>query len=184
MILHMLPNVITHNYHPARGAFRNVCHLPFDDAERIISLIRAEGASSLRADYLGRRMRTEDWLVGQRIRKLGRTPLARPIYFFLGNMADGADKSRPASIIVPLADFDPGVLTFTFPDSMHSYPQARGPGYVAQPYHGQVFTLSEITDVVCRQGFPNPLVPRAQRGEDGFIEVQVWDDRPLVQYRP
>jgi hypothetical protein len=97
-------------------------------------------------------------------------------------MADGLDKSRPASIVLQLADFDARVLTFTFPDSMTSCPQPRGLGHVARPYHEQVFTLPEITDIVSRHGFPNPRTPRNQRPEDGFIEVQVWDDRPLVEF--
>jgi hypothetical protein len=84
LILYSLPAVITRNYHPERGAFRNVCCLPPDDAQRVISLIRAEGVSFQKADYLSRRMRTEDWLIAERTRKLGKTPLARPIYLFLG----------------------------------------------------------------------------------------------------
>ena len=181
-ILHELPAVITHNYHPDRGAFRNVCNLPEDAAERIVASIRAEGFSFLKADYLKRRMQTEAWLIAERMKKLGETPLTRPVYFFLGDMADGWDKSRPASIILPLAAFDAHTLTFTFPDSMTSCPTSHG-GAGSHPYHGQAFTLSEIAEVVFRHGFPDPKLVREQRDADAFIEVQVWDDRPLAAYR-
>jgi len=173
--------VITHNFHPDRGAFRNVCSLPREDAERIIASIRAGGHSYRKLDYLARRLCTEAWLIAERTRKLGETPLARPIYFFLGDMANGWDKSRPTSIVLPLAMFDARTITFTFPDSMTSCPQPRGPGYAARAYHGEVYTLSEIEDVVRRHGFPD-LKPN-HRGRDAFIEVQVWDDRPLAKYR-
>jgi hypothetical protein len=183
MPLHALPSVITHNYHPARGAFRNVCCLAPTEAEEIIAAIRAEGTSFRRPDYLTRRLRTEAWLMVERTRKLGKTPLARPIYFFLGDMADGEDQSRPVSIVVPLDIFDASVLTFTYPDSMTSCPHWREPGSTARAYHGQVYTLAEIGDVVRRYGFPDPNLSRNLRGADSFIEVQVWDDRPLAHYR-
>lgn len=181
MLLHTLPDVVTHTYHPVRGAFRNVCDLPFSDAEEILAAIRAESGSYRKPDYLERRLRTESWLIAERTRKLGRTPLSRPIYFFLGDMADRWDRSRPASIIVPLRAFDPGVLTFTYPDSMTSCPQSRG--HVTHACHGQVYTLSEIEDVVRRFGFPDPKLPRYLRGADAFIETQVWDDRPLAPFK-
>ena len=98
-------------------------------------------------------------------------------------MADGWDQSRPASIIVPLSVFDARVLTFTYPDNMTSSSHAWRPGDATRAFHGQVHTLREIEDVVRRHGFPDPKLPRDLRGADAFIEVQVWDDRPLAEYR-
>ena len=183
MLLHTLPTVITHNFHPARGALQNICHLPNEDAERIIASIRQDGHAYLKKNYLERRLHTEDWLIAERARKIGETPLARPIYFFLGNMADGWDKSRPASIVVPLAMFDVNAITFTFPDSMESCLQTNSGNYSHGPCHGQVFTFGEITEMVARHGFPNPKLPRDRRGPNAFIEVQIWDDSPLIDIR-
>ena len=183
LLLHTLPTVITHNFHPERGAFRNICDLPREDAERIIASIRLAGHSYLKENYLPRRLCTEDWLIAERTRKIGETPLTRPIYFFLGDMADGWDRSRPASLVLPLALFDPRTITFTFPDSMASCPQRRPADHVDKPWHGQVFTLAEITQVVARHGFPDPTLSRDLRGPDAFIEVQLWDDRPLIKIR-
>jgi hypothetical protein len=183
LLLHTLPKVITHSFHPARGAFRNVCDLPPEDAERIIAAIRLDGHSYRKPNYLSRRLRAENWLIAERTRKLGETPLARPLYFFLGDMADGWDKSRPSSVVLPLAMFDAGTITFTFPDSMASCPQERPENHSDKPWHGQVFTLAEITQVVARYGFPDPTLSRELRGPDSFIEVQVWDDRPIAEIR-
>ncbi|AYG60153.1 hypothetical protein QD460_21560 [Rhizobium jaguaris] len=183
MLLHTLPAVITHNFHPDRGAFRNVCALTTEDAERIIASIRLGGHAYLKENYLQRRMLSENWLIAERRRKIGETPLSHPIYFFLGNMADGWDKSRPASIVLPLAIFDPGMITFTFPDSMTSCPFLRPADQSGEPWHGQVFTEDEIEDVIARYGFPDPAQSREVRGRDSFIEVQVWDDRPLEDIR-
>ncbi|MGF1593539.1 MAG: hypothetical protein ACFCUW_09680 [Kiloniellaceae bacterium] len=183
--MHEMPAVITHNYHPARGALQNLCCLPRGEAEAILSEIRAAGLARLRQDYLERRLETERWLLGECTRKLGPPHLAHPLYFFLGDFADGLDPARPASLVMPLAVLPPDVVTFTYPDSMASLPlgKERGDSGDRKPYHGQVFTLAEIKDVVAAYGLPGdrwktdpPLC------YDRFIEVQVWDDRPVRDY--
>jgi hypothetical protein len=180
-----LPAVMTHRYHPARGIGGNICDLPQEKAERILHGLRAMGRG-LRPDYLRKRLRVEDWLIAAKNEKLGRTPLTRPVYFFLGNFADGEDPSRPAALVMPLAAFPPGSLTFTYADSMTSYQM----GIVAadhrsgrERHYGQVFTHTEIEAVVATLG-----VSRAQweirSGEwrDLFLEVQVWDDAPIHKW--
>lgn len=157
-----------------------MCDLPPNEAEEIIAAVRAESGLYRKSDYLKRRLMTEAWLIDERTRKLGKTPLCRPIYFFLGDMTDDGDKMRPASITVPLKTFDPSILTFTYPDSMTSCPQLQSQEHTAHPYRGQVYTLREIEEVVSRYGFPDPELPRHVRGLDSFIEVQVWDNRLLV----
>ena len=160
-----LPDVVTHNFDPARGPFRNLCALPDAEAERVLDEIRASGTRRIKADYLRRRRAVEDWLRAERRRKLGQklgtTRLDRPIYFFLGDFflgdfADGRDRSRPASLVLPLAAFPPEVLTFTYPDSMASLPLSRDDRLRAhrKAHHGKVFTLPEIAAVVARFGLP------------------------------
>jgi len=167
-----LPDIVTHNYHPDRGIGGNICNLPRDEAEQILDRLRAMGRS-LRPDYLDKRLRVEDWLIAAKAEKLGSTPLTRPIYFFLGDFADGKDASRPASLVMPLAAFPPGVLTFTTADSMTSYLRgvvAKDPH--AALHHGQVFTRTEIEAVAATGLLGDTQKP-------SFIEMQVWDDRPI-----
>lgn len=182
--MHDLPAVITHNYHPVRGALRNVCGLPLGEAEGVLAKMRAAGVA-LKPDYLERRLWTERWLLAECTRKLGRPHLTHPLYFFLGDFDDGADPARPASLVVPLDALPPEVLTFTYPDSMASLPLGSDASLAAErrPYHGQVFTLPEIKQVVRRFGLPGPGgKARHVRRHDRFIEVQVWDGRPLRTY--
>ena len=180
------PAVITHNYDPARGAGRNLCDLPPVEAERILDEIRASGRRRVRANYLERRLAVEDWLRAERRRKLGDTPLERPVYFFLGNFADGRDPSRPASLVLPLDAFRPESLTFTYPDSMASLPIATRQelAFHRKPYHGQVFTLAELREVVARFGLPGERWKHdPAMAYDRFIEVQLWDDAPIAALR-
>ena len=177
-----MPEVVTHNYDPERGPFRNLCDLPEAEAERILDEIRAGGTRRIKTDYLRRRHAVEDWLRSERRRKLGATPLDRPIYFFLGDFADGLDRSRPASLVLPLAALPPEVLTFTYPDSMASLPLSREDRHSVhrKDHHGQVFTLAEIEEVVARFGLPGARWKTEESMRyDRFVEVQVWNDRPL-----
>ncbi|CAN7165327.1 hypothetical protein LJR009_000215 [Bosea sp. LjRoot9] len=181
-IVRHLPDVITHNYDPDRGRFQNLCNLPDDEAEGILAAINASGRRAIKSNYLTRRRQTESWLLSERTRKLGTPYLRRPIYFFLGDMADGADPSRSASVVVPLAAFTDDMLTFTYPDSMASLPFGTRAEHIRErkPYHGQVFTLGEIRSVVSRFGMPATVGRRdPAAASDRFIEVQLWDDRPL-----
>lgn len=180
--MHEMPTIITHNYEPARGALRNICSLPRREAEAILSKMRASSHLRIKPDYLDRRLRTERWLLAERRRKLGEPHLARPVYFFLGDFADGQDPLRPASLVLPLAALPPDAVTFTYPDSMASLPLGRDRKHAAdrRPYHGHVFTLAEITEVVRRYGMPGPSGKAEDpRAVDRFIEVQVWDGLPL-----
>ena len=179
------PTVLTHNYDPARGPFRNICALPDAQAEEILDEIRAAGRRRIKADYLRRRRAVEDWLISESKRKLGELHLERPIYFFLGDFADGRDPSRPRSMVLPLAEIPPDAITFTYPDSMASLPIATQDHHARhrKDYHGRVFTLDEIGGVVARFGLPGE---RWQREPsmlyDRFIEAQVWDDRPIKRH--
>ncbi len=176
------PHVITHNYDPARGPCRNICHLSEAEAETILDNIRTSGKRSINANYLRKRLATEDWLMSECQRRLGPTQLQRPVYFFLGDFADGQDASRPQSLVVPLAAFSSKTLTFTYPDSMASFPIGTQPEHMPlrKEYHGRVFVLDEIIDVVARFGMPGDRWKTdPSMRYDKFIEVQVWDDRPI-----
>jgi hypothetical protein len=176
-----LPDLVTHNYDPAHGPFRNLCTLPDGAAQAILDKITASGTRRIKADYLARRLITERWLRTERERKLGTPKLSHPIYFFLGDFADGRDQSRPRSIRMPLAAFSRDMVTFTYPDSMASLPLAGDEAHDAdrRPYHGQVFTLDEIAEVVAKFGLPSRQAAAGTNSYDRFIEMQVWDDGPL-----
>lgn len=179
------PDVVTHNYDPTRGPCRNIRELSEAEAERVLDEIRVCGLRSIKPDYLRRRKLTEDWLIRERRRKLGPTRLERPVYFFLGDFADGRDPSRPASLVIPLRDLPAETLTFTYPDSMASLPIGTGDDHRQRRkhYHGQVFTLDEIISVVAEFGMPGDRWRTDPGMEyDRFIEVQVWDDGPVRRW--
>jgi len=181
----LFPTIITHNYDPARGPFRNICTVTCDEAELILDEIRKSGKRKLKPNYLQRRITTEEWLYAERTRKLGAPRLSHPIYFFLGDFC-GTDATRPLSVRLPLVAFSREAITFTYPDSMTSLPLATLVEHQddRRPYHGHVFTLDEVQDVVSEYGMPGEESDHSASRYDTFIEVQIWDDEPLREYLP
>ena len=151
--------------------FQNICELPLSKAAAIIDDIRASDLPALRPDYLDRRIATEDWLRQEKQKLIGETPLNHPIYFFLGDFADGKDRSRPSSIILQLSELPSSILTFTNGDSMSCFynPNRRVMDL------GQLRRLAGATDRLPHNDNP--------RIKSSFIEIQVWDSSPLEKHR-
>ncbi|MGL5795910.1 MAG: hypothetical protein ACRC06_16220 [Waterburya sp.] len=60
----------------------------------------------------------------------------------------------------------------------------RGKTYL-KPFHGQVFTLEEIKKVIQNYGLPGDKWKTEELWRyDRFVEVQIWDDRPLKKFVP
>lgn len=180
-----LPEVITHNYDPQRPFLNSLCDLPPEEAEKVLQAIRDSGKRIIKADYLSRRFDTETWLISEKRRLLGPTRRTRPIYFFLGHFADGRDWSRACSIVMPLRLIPDEVLTFTYPDSMASFSIATREShrFDRQPYHGQVYTRAQIKGVIEAYGMPSREGNTdPSRRYDRFVEVQVWDERPVIEF--
>jgi hypothetical protein len=51
-----------------------------------------------------------------------------------------------------------------------------------KPYRGQVYTRSELADVIERHGLPQVWNPDGCGGPERYIEAQIWDDAPLKEY--
>ena len=185
-----LPEIITHNYDPRRGAGQNLCSRPRADAAGILAELRASLRASgqpgrLQEHYLERRTRVEAWPLAGRTRQLGKPALEHPIDFFLGDMADARDPIRPRSLRVPLAAFARDMVTFTYPDSMTNFEiAAQAPdGAQRRDYHGKIFTLDEIREVVAAHGRPDARWLIGESGTpDRFIEVRVWDESPIRRF--
>jgi hypothetical protein len=182
MSVRYLPDVVTHTFHPEAVFLSNICDLNCDEAQRILSQFRINGAR-LKSNYLDRRLETESWLIEERDRILGQTRRKRPIYFFLGNFADWVDASRPNSLVMPLKVFPPEILTFTYPDSMAALANKSDAQWAdRKPYHGKVFSLSEIKQVVREFGCPHNSKQNPAAFGERFIEMQVWDERPITEF--
>ncbi|WP_216594182.1 hypothetical protein [Synechococcus sp. PCC 6312] len=173
---------------------KNICSYPDEMAEQFLSTLKESGKRAwLHPGYLEERRRVEAWLYSEFVRKGKKPHLQSPRYFVLGENDDFFQKNgffsdaNPAKLQIPLSLFSSDMISFTYPDSMPSLAIAtdttgRGDSY-RKPIHGQVFTAEEIIEVIQEYGMPGDKWKTEEYWRyDRFIEVQVWDDRPIWEF--
>ena len=184
---------LTHYYKPGRRPFQSLSALPEDEAVRIMQDLYEETVFSARfkdpSQYLRDRKQTEQWVRRKFIEKGGCPREPHPVYMVLGGSrwikAHALLEGALGEIRIPLSVFQPGDVSFTYPDSMISqwFGADQPQEYYLPDYHGKVFTLAEILDIVEARGvpeecwethLPDDLAP--------YIEAQVWNHDPLSKY--
>ena len=176
-----LPSLLTHNFEPARGPFRNLCDLQPGQAGRLLAGLRPGQRAGERGHYMAKRRTVEAWLYRETCRKLGAPPLRHPIYFFLGRRDDCLDSLRPASFLLPVSAVSNLAVTFTYGDSLTCGWQAltSADDGGSDRDERRVLTLMELESVIAREGLPEDRVAASPGSLRPFVEVQLWDDRPL-----
>jgi hypothetical protein len=188
---------LIHFYRRGTQPFQSLSALPDGDAMHMMQGMYIEGSIFWErfkdpAQYLGARRQIEAWLRHDFIDKGGAPQESYPIYTILGRSkwlltaGDAATLATTAEIEVPLSLFSERDVSFTYPDSMVSWWLAneKNPDYYLPDYHGQVFTLSEISSIVESNGLPGETwgtnLPSFLAN---YIEAQVWNHAPLLEYR-
>ena len=184
---------LTHYYAPGTPPFRSLSALPEAEAVRIMeslydeeSLVMMRFKEPLR--YLRDRKQSEAWVREAFIRKGGKPRDDYPHYMVLGEsqwIVRATGDPDPPRVCVPLAAFEEGDVSFTYPDSMISFwfGNDKPPEYYLPDLHGIVFTRAEILALVTRKGRPEEdwntnLPPHLAP----YIEAQVWNHAPLQPY--
>jgi hypothetical protein len=78
---------------------------------------------------------------------------------------------------LPLRDFDPATVSFTYGDT---FPAMRYNDGLAT--RGQVYTLAELPALIAEFGLPQIVNPDGIHGPRRYIEAQLWDDTPIRAY--
>ncbi len=189
---------LTHYYRRGTEPFRSLSDLPDAEALALMAGLYVEGSVIWErfgdpGGYLRARRLTERWLYAQFVAKGGRPRLRYPIYMVLGSpkwiarMADPGTLATTAEVRVPLSALTDDDVSFTYPDSMVTLLMAeeRDARYYQPDYHGKLFTLTEIREIVRRKGLPDEgwetNVPDTLAH---YIEAQVWNREPLLPYLP
>lgn len=175
------PDFLTHYYEASQGPFRSLSDLDPETAEAILQRIREDGvifASKRNADYLRIRRGLETQIRQLFIQKGGQPRSRRPHYFILGScdwVKSWYQEGR--EVIVPIRSFDPAAISFTYGDSFPAMRYKDG-----KPYRCQVYTLSELGQVIEKYGLPQQWNCDGSLGPERYIEAQVWDDEPIQKY--
>jgi hypothetical protein len=185
--------ILTHYYERGCGPFKSISGLTEDEAKRIMAGIDKAGTADRRdfgnMQYLAMRKEVEAWLRTEFIKKGGRPVRENPHYLVVNRCSWLSEWYRePAEVTIPLSSIDPSAVSFTYPDSMISLQLSQrrdDPVWEPhmRPWHGQVFTIHEINDVIDKYGFPDEHLFRTDRAHkfEAYIEAQVWSDEPLAQ---
>ena len=187
-------NFLTHYYRDDKPPFQSMSYLPDDAAERIGNALLEENPKAFRRfrkfpTYWPRRKRTDQWVRSEFEKKGGCPVEPYPQYLVLGTssyIAALGDDGRYAEIRIPLSEFDPKEVSFTYSDCMVSLyvsEHDRDKPHFNPEIHGKVFTLPEVLDIVKIHGIPNgEWKTDHKKSFDFFVEAQVWSFRPLKKY--
>jgi hypothetical protein len=183
-----LPKYLYHYYEQDSGPFRNITTEGFDKAKQIQKSITA-GWNSKRPDtYIDLRFALERRLKAQFLEKGGKPTRDDPFYFTLGPCEWVTSwYLKPAVIKIPLAEFDPNHLSFTYPDSMVSYQFHDEPKLkiYRKACNGRLFLLEEMEALVQTYGLPSHETSKTEEHlkYDKYIEAQVWDASVVASYK-
>ncbi|SFE22645.1 hypothetical protein SAMN05216378_2798 [Paenibacillus catalpae] len=167
-----------HYYDERTGPFRNLSDLEEHEAERVLDEIRQENkgfASKRSDDYLVIRRGLEEKARELFIGKGGQPVRKYPHYMTFGEcpwLLDWFENGKQLSI--PIGKFGKNSISFTYGDLFPAMRYDDG-----KKYRGQVYTLSEIVEVIREFGLPQEWNPLGEHGPERYIELQVWDDAPL-----
>ena len=121
----------------------------------------------------------------------GKPQRAAPIYMMLGEHRQWESAyENPAVIKIPLKEFDPLTVSFTYGDSFAIFnPKLFG----EEEYWNKIYFADEILEVVERLGFPPHVEYDFKRSiyptdkhinhHLKYVEAHVWDDEVLNKYR-
>jgi hypothetical protein len=178
--------ILTHYYHKDDRPFQTLSSLSDETALKVISSFQERAGAVYQrfnnpVKYLRHRQITEDWLRDEFIKKGGQPIVKYPQYFVVDRstwIEDGYN-GQSRSIHIPIAAFDRDRISFTYPDSMISYwlKSQTDKIFYHPGYHGNVFGLSEIAEIISQFGIPDrEWQTDPARKYDIFIEAQVWEN--------
>lgn len=181
---------LSHYYRKDKQPFESMSYLSDDEAKIVAKALLEENSEEFKrfrkfSTHWPRRRKTDQW-VRTEFEKKGRIPIEPyPQYLVLGSSSYIKDDGY-VELRIPLSEFDPNEVSFTYTDSMVSlwlHEEQQHEKYYNPDLHGKVFTLPEILDVVKTHGIPNgEWETDPKKTYDFFVEAQVWSFRPLRKY--
>jgi len=175
--------VFVHYFDRSSGPFRSLSALPLETARRILAKIKSDNRvfAAHRFDgYLERRLELEQIVRAYFVAKGGKPRLESPHYMVWEACPWLATWYLEAEVIaIPLAEFDPLTVSFTYGDSFPTFSPRVQDG---KEYRNTVYTLDEIQSIIARYGLPQVWNADGSHGPERYIEAHVWSDVPIRQY--
>jgi hypothetical protein len=172
-----------HYYEKKIGPFKNLSDLSLEQAQDVLGKIKAENqvmAAHRFPGYLERRAELEQIARKMFIAKGGKPIRKVPHYMVVGECVWLQTWYEQGCFVkIPVSAFQPETISFSYGDLFPTFsPRVND----QKEYRRQIYTLSEIVDTIEKYGFPQDWNIDGKFGPERYIEVQVWDDKPLQVY--
>jgi hypothetical protein len=172
-----------HYYEGQIGPFKNLSDLTPDQAQDILGRIKAEKkgmAANRFPGYLERRRELEQIARDMFIAKGGKPVRMVPHYMVVGECTWLQSWYEQGCFLkIPVHAFRPETISFSYGDLFPTFSQRVND---QKEYRRQIYTQSEIVGIIEKYGLPQDWNMDGKLGPERYIEVQVWDDKPLQVY--
>ena len=158
-------------YNKRDGPMACLRNIPYDEAIQINH--KFKHTQDERIDYMAQRITFERIMYRSFLRKGGKPKNTFAYYFTVGHKKIIQEYFKePALLSIPITMFSPETISFTYCDSFLTYSRKDN-----HPTQRKLYTLYEIENIIDQYGF------EFDEGDHmAFIEMQVWDDEPLLSY--
>lgn len=174
---------LSHYFEKQIGPFKNLSDLSLEQAQNVLDIIKADNqlmAAHRFPGYLERRAELEQIARNFFIAKGGKPVREVPHYMVVGECAWLQTWYKQGCFVkIPINTFKPETISFSYGDLFPTFsPRVND----QKEYRRQIYTLSEIVEIIEKYGFPQDWNIDGKYGPERYIEVQVWDDQPLKAY--
>jgi hypothetical protein len=173
--------ILYHYYELSRGPFRSLTDLPLNEAMIIHQQLKKDKslfASKRSDDYLIIRRDLEQLARDLFIGKGGKPIRSTPHYMTFGKCQWLREWYKEGQELeIDIDEFDERTISFTYGDLFPTMRFQDG-----KPYRGQIYTKEEIYKLIEEYGLPQEWNGQGDKGPERYIEVQIWDDKPLMKY--
>lgn len=160
-----------HYYEHDRGPFKNLSSLSLEAGEEVLRQLRLDAdvfASKRSDDYLKVRRDLENRARNLFIAKGGKPRQQYPHYMTLGECKWIQEWYRDGKVLrIDLEKFSSETISFSYGDL---FPTMRYKD--SQEYRGQIYTKSEIMDLIKRYGLPQQWNPDGKKGQSGILKCR------------
>lgn len=174
-----------HYFDKKDGPFRNLSDVSSDEAKEILRLLKTERPNCKSAqrdnNYMSRRADYEKTVRELFIGMGGQPERVAPHYMCVGHCEWLYSWfEAPAFVKIPIEEFDPKTLSFTYGDMFPTFSPIVNDG---KEYRKRLYMYDDILGVIDRYGMPQDTPPKpGEIGHPYYVEVQVWSDRTVMKY--
>jgi hypothetical protein len=170
-----------HYYEKIDGPFRNLSDLNINEAQKVLSKIKAKNevfASQRYDGYLERRLELEQIARKIFISKGGKPVRNVPHYMVVGECKWLKTWYKEGEFVkIHISKFDRDTISFSYGDLFPTFsPRVTD----NKEYRKNVYTYEEIVELIKKYGLPQEWNEDGRYGPERYIEIQVWSDEPLI----